>query len=751
MSPLRSKTWAFLTLVLSVAILALSGCDSTSLKRPSGGEVVIPEKTEVLEDSTMQNLTSASEDFSTLTFSQSSATLEELEAGNIIASGPANNAPAGLLRKVTSVEDQNGSVIVRTEVATLEEAIEQGSFEISRTLTPDMMNSEAAVLRKGVSMRSSKASRYEFSMVIDDVVLYDEDDNSSTTDDQIEANGEISFTPSFDIGGEIGFFEIESFSFSHQLDVGSELNVEARVNIAGAEKEVTIAEFPRTTVVIQVGPLPVVVQPKLSLEVDLEGNVSAGLTTDITQESSAEMSVSYENDSWNGNRNFDGDGSFTAPTADAQAEFEAAAGPSLQLLLYGVAGPFAEGEGYADLEVTPVADPWWQLKAGLQAAVGAEVELIGRSLARYETTFETTLFQREADGTFTPPGRIRGSVTDAATEQPLGDVTIEVHDANGNVEGMGSTDQSGNYQILVPEAEGYTVSFSKEGYLPVTYDNVSVVSDQDTNLEPVLQVDEDDDGTGVVKGRVVDATNGNGVQDVEILLRAGVNDTTSSVVATTTTNGQGQYQFSGLEAGNYTAEAWKSGYSTAFFTFVCLGDQTRTVSDAAITPEAESGTMRIVLSWGETPDDLDSHLTGPTGDGDRFHVFYANLVVENANLDRDDVTSFGPETITIETFEDGLYRYSVHDYTNRNASQSFALSESGAQVNVYQGDTLVKTFNVPTNTEGTLWTVFEMENNEITPINNLSYESDPPDVNSISKNKQVATDAQLLRDLPSKE
>ena len=348
-------------------------------------------------------------------------------------------------------------------------------------------------------------------------------------------------------------------------------------------------------------------------------------------------------------------------------------------------------------------------------------------------------------------GQIRGSVTDAASDQSLSDVSIEVRDANGDVAGVGSTDQNGSYQILAPEAEGYTVAFSKDGYLPVTYDNVSVTADQDTYLEPVLQVNEDDDGTGTVQGRVVNATTGDGVEGVELFVREGLNDTTSSVVATTTTDEQGQYQFPDLEAGNYTTETQKAGYSNALFTFVCLGNQTRTVSDAAINPETGTGTMRIVLSWGETPDDLDSHLTGPTGDGDRFHVFYANDVVEGANLDRDDITSFGPETITIESFDDGLYRYSVHDYTNRDASESSVLSASGAQVKVYRGDVLTKTFNVPTNEGGTLWTVFEMEGEEIIPVNSLSYESNPSAVNSVPAGQQPRTDAKLIDNLPSKK
>ena len=41
---------------------------------------------------------------------------------------------------------------------------------------------------------------------------------------------------------------------------------------------------------------------------------------------------------------------------------------------------------------------------------------------------------------------------------------------------------------------------------------------------------------------------------------------------------------------------------------------------------------------------------------------------------------------------------------------------SGAQVRVYRGANLVSLFNVPVGQEGTLWTVFEMNGDQITQI-----------------------------------
>jgi hypothetical protein len=56
----------------------------------------------------------------------------------------------------------------------------------------------------------------------------------------------------------------------------------------------------------------------------------------------------------------------------------------------------------------------------------------------------------------------------------------------------------------------------------------------------------------------------------------------------------------------------------------------------------------VRLDWGSTPSDLDSHLSGPDLAGGRFHCFFVDRnPVPYVALDADDVTAFGPETITI--------------------------------------------------------------------------------------------------------
>ena len=131
--------------------------------------------------------------------------------------------------------------------------------------------------------------------------------------------------------------------------------------------------------------------------------------------------------------------------------------------------------------------------------------------------------------------------------------------------------------------------------------------------------------------------------------------------------------------------------------------------------------MRIVLSWGAWPEDLDSHLFTPYDSslGDEgYHIFYSNQTdAAGDNLDVDDTTSYGPETITIPVVKDGLYKYYVVDYSNcsHGSPTSFDMSNSGAVVNVYTSSGLVATFHVPTGQSGVIWEVFEIRNGQIVP------------------------------------
>ena len=208
------------------------------------------------------------------------------------------------------------------------------------------------------------------------------------------------------------------------------------------------------------------------------------------------------------------------------------------------------------------------------------------------------------------------------------------------------------------------------------------------------------------------------VPDAQINIRYGLNAKDTEIIASGTTDSLGNCNIQ-LPPGMYTVEVIKSGYDIIYVNIVIRIDL-GTV-EIHFSPSLPAGEMRIVLSWGEWPYDLDSHLFTPYDSslGDEgYHIFYSNPTdAVGDNLDVDDTTSYGPETITIPVVKDGLYKYYVVDYTNcsHGTPTSFDMSNSGAVVNVYSSSGLIATFHVPTGQSGVIWEVFEIRNGQIIP------------------------------------
>ncbi len=115
----------------------------------------------------------------------------------------------------------------------------------------------------------------------------------------------------------------------------------------------------------------------------------------------------------------------------------------------------------------------------------------------------------------------------------------------------------------------------------------------------------------------------------------------------------------------------KEGYSNLVVKCSCAG-MTYAISPAMTSLDG----MRVVLSWGEKPFDLDSHLIFPGG-----HIYFDSKEGTDANLDVDDTDSYGPETVTISKKHFGeSYIYAVQDYSNKGLPNSNYLSASKARV-----------------------------------------------------------------------
>ena len=159
----------------------------------------------------------------------------------------------------------------------------------------------------------------------------------------------------------------------------------------------------------------------------------------------------------------------------------------------------------------------------------------------------------------------------------------------------------------------------------------------------------------------------------------------------------------------------------------------------------------VVLNWNQSVAkgqlDLDSHLTGPAGLGNdssvRFHTYFNSKgsidTAPYTQLYRDVIPPSSSdnknEQTRIQVLQDGIYRFYVHDYTNKDNNTSFALSQSEANVTVFNfgknlpterenlGTVLGSAIKVPTNQQGNVWRSFELDSRTgvLKPVINVPF------------------------------
>ena len=185
-----------------------------------------------------------------------------------------------------------------------------------------------------------------------------------------------------------------------------------------------------------------------------------------------------------------------------------------------------------------------------------------------------------------------------------------------------------------------------------------------------------------------------------------------TVSAATDENGEAVFNSSKAENAETLLIIKKEGFSDLVVKCPCDG------LTYALSPAMKNlDGLRIVLTWGENTIDLDSHLIYADS-----HIFFGSKVGVRAWLDVDDTDSFGPETITIEKKIYGTnYTYAVHNFSYR-VTNNTTLADSGAKVFVYVGRSLMKTYSVPSDERGTIWTVFRINNDgNFEDINRITF------------------------------
>lgn len=255
-------------------------------------------------------------------------------------------------------------------------------------------------------------------------------------------------------------------------------------------------------------------------------------------------------------------------------------------------------------------------------------------------------------------------------------------------------------------------------------------------------------------GRITDI-QGVGIPNLAINFYAGETGISGSVVKTVKTDAYGYYTVD-VPAGAYVGEFSAPGYLTTHMFASAPSDVFNVEQNETAMRAAASEEVKIMLTWDQHPRDLDSHLIGPAMGGNEFHIaYYEKQYTDNgvvyADLDWDDVDSYGPETTTIRKLVDGEYRFYVHHFSGFNT-----LRTSGAKVHVYLGNatTPTQSFEVPAGS-GTeiIWNVFDLivtnngETVTIRPVNTLEEERPAEMLTDVTAAKYTILDSYMELDV----
>ncbi len=224
----------------------------------------------------------------------------------------------------------------------------------------------------------------------------------------------------------------------------------------------------------------------------------------------------------------------------------------------------------------------------------------------------------------------------------------------------------------------------------------TIVKNKDNVIEYNLK-----DTIKTLEGNVRDATNNKPISGATIKLFQG-----SQMIGNSISDEFGKYSFYGTADGIYTIETTKTGYIDYSDSInINAGNRFRNI---ILSPESEIIDYRIVLEWGQTPLDLDSHLK-KANNNISFNNIGNKMTAPFAFLDIDDVNGFGPETITIYKLNNDSCKFYV-----QNFSMIPDIKNSNAVITLYSGSGFLRRYKLPDSGTGLYWYVFD-----ITPEGNI--------------------------------
>jgi Putative Ig domain len=309
-----------------------------------------------------------------------------VQPGSIVAIGVGPNTPDGFLGRVTGVSQQDGQTVASTAPATLLEAVPTGSLD--------------AVASSGAASSARARTR-----------RIAESDATVTCKGSADASIEPNFDPphaTFELKGDWSLFHgLQSASLT--ANASTDASITATVSAAGscALGDTQIVSFPGPSVDTFVGPVPVVMTSKVSVDVDAKAQTSGSVKTGASIGFSASAGIGWSKQGgFSPIHSFTPKMSYTAPALSADASLDADITPTLDVLLYGVAGPQVALKAGLAFDADVNGNPWWTLGAPVDLTAKLAVPALNLSsptLHVYQHTFPLANAAGSFGGGLLPP------------------------------------------------------------------------------------------------------------------------------------------------------------------------------------------------------------------------------------------------------------------------------------------------------------------------------------------------------------
>ncbi len=367
--------------------------------------------------------------------------------------GTTGNNPDGFLRKVKSVSQAAEGTVVMTDPATLQEAVDLLKFQSTLQVPALTVDGPATQSAPG-QLHTQKSGGTTVKLLdFSGTKIFDYTGTASLPNNQTIGfnafatvdTGTLDFSPSYDVGADLGFLKINSFHATATGKLDATLIIDAGVKLQTSldsqtftqlvaqqllkSNSTTIADYKVSLGSLKLGPfnMPSSAHFTATLDCDFAWGGGPEVKVGGTASGSVTAGIKYENGTLS--PVFDKNASFTQSgpdyTMDGMVRAYCSITPKFELQFFGVAMADLTAKAYAgaggalacggpDQQGNQQGLIHGDVEAGLSASVHAKVDIFGL----YKWEKECTLFdlngEAQYDHAFTLPGGQNATCTPAS-------------------------------------------------------------------------------------------------------------------------------------------------------------------------------------------------------------------------------------------------------------------------------------------------------------------------------------------------